>query len=214
MGMPFTTQEFFQLFGAYNTAIWPAQIALVALAVMIVLLAFIGRGNERTPALSLAALWMWTGVVYHIVFFRRINPVAAGFGVLFVIQATLLTVAGARRALTFHFDRTAKSWLGLAFIVYAVIVYPQLAATLGHNAPNAPSFGAPCPLTIFTLGVLLWASGPVWPLAVIPLVWSVVGTSAAFTLDMAPDLGLGISAVLFLVAIIAGRLSHGVRRTA
>jgi hypothetical protein len=68
----------------------------------------------------------------------------------------------------------------------------------GQAWPRAPSFGiAPCPLAIFTFGLLLMAGPRVpWHLLVIPLLWAAVGGSAAWLLDMPQDMGLPAAAVL------------------
>jgi hypothetical protein len=40
-----------------------------------------------------------------------------------------------------------------------MVVYPLLGIRFGHSYPRAPLFGvAPCPTTIFTFGLLLWAT--------------------------------------------------------
>jgi hypothetical protein len=53
-----------------------------------------------------------------------------------------------------------------------------------------PLFGvAPCPTTIFTLGMLLLSNAS-WRLFVIPLFWSAVGGSAALLLAVPQDYGL------------------------
>ena len=53
-----------------------------------------------------------------------------------------------------------------------------------------PLFGvAPCPTTIFTLGLLLLSNAS-WRLFVIPLVWSAIGGSAAVLLAVPQDYGL------------------------
>lgn len=64
--IPFTRAEFFEVFGAYNTSVWPAQVALYAVGAVLVVLAFHGksRGIRRIP-LGLCLFWVWTGVVYH-----------------------------------------------------------------------------------------------------------------------------------------------------
>ena len=48
-----------------------------------------------------------------------------------------------------------------------------------HSYPGAPTFGiTPCPVTLFTFGLLLLATTPVpWLLLVIPVAWSLVGGS-------------------------------------
>src|SRR5687768_4122196 len=97
MGMPFSVQQFLQIFGDYNTAIWPMQFVLLGVAVGALQLA-LGKSHRviRGPALLLALLWLWSGGVYHLIFFRRINPVAALFGALFLLQAGLIVVAASR----------------------------------------------------------------------------------------------------------------------
>ena len=58
--MPFTTQQFFEVFARYNIAVWPAQLVLNALAVLAVLLVRRGRPSDgRWVCAILASLWAW-----------------------------------------------------------------------------------------------------------------------------------------------------------
>ena len=68
-----------------------------------------------------------------------------------------------------------------------------------------PTFGAPCPTTIFTLGLLLWAEPPVPRGAVVvPALWAGIGTVGAVVLGVPEDFGLTIAAVIaILVALFA-----------
>ena len=79
MNIPFTLDEFLDVFRRYNEAVWPAQVILVALALVAVGVAVRGRAFGRTPALILAFFWLWIGVVYHLMFFQSINPAAVVF---------------------------------------------------------------------------------------------------------------------------------------
>jgi hypothetical protein len=55
----------------------------------------------------------------------------------------------------------------------------------------------PCPITLFTFGVLLLAQSPLpRRLLVIPLLWALIGGSAAWLLGVAQDWPLLISGVL------------------
>ncbi len=86
---------------------------------------------------------------------------------------------------------------GSALVVYAAVLYPLLGTALGHGYPYSPAFGlAPCPTTIFTLGLLLWTDRPV-PKAVlaIPTVWALVGSMAALRLGIIEDVGLLVAAL-------------------
>jgi hypothetical protein len=92
-------------------------------------------------------------------------------------------------------------------VAYALIAYPVLNAWLGHAYPSTPTFGAPCPTTIFTLGVLTIArERRASLLLIVPLLWSVVGGSAAFLLGVWQDLGLLASAVTAAAVIGVDRI--------
>src|SRR5688572_7510802 len=151
------------------------------------------------------------GVAYHFVHFSSINDAAWIFGLAFVLQAGLFVVAAMRGRLRFDARQDAYGWLGAAMIAYALVVYPSLAMTGEHAYPRSPTFGLPCPTTIFTLGLLVWARArvPAW-LLVIPLAWSAIGSSAAFAFGIREDLGLAVAAVLTVAAAILGqpRESH------
>jgi hypothetical protein len=189
--LPFTREQFFGVFAEYNAAVWPAQVVayVLGLAVVVVLLRP-SPGGQRLLAGVLAAMWAWTGVAYHGLHFAPINPAAWAFGALFVAQGVLFAVAGiVGRRLVFGHTRGWGAALGWALVAYAAVLYPLLGQASGHVYPAQPIFGiTPCPVTLFSLGVLLLTSRPVprW-LLVIPLAWSLVGGSAAFLLGVPQD---------------------------
>jgi hypothetical protein len=76
----------------------------------------------------------------------------------------------------------------------------------GHAWPRAPLAAVPCPATLFTIGLLLIA-GPAAPraLAIAPLVWAVVGGSAAVTLGVLPDWMLLVAGAMLLGTLLAPR---------
>lgn len=213
MGVPFTAEQFLDVFARFNVAIWPTQLGAYVLGLAAVLLAVRGGSLARSgvPAL-LAGAWAFVGAAYHLAFFSRLNPAATVFGVAFIVQALLLTEAAFRRRLSFGFYQTARALVGFAFVAYAAIAYPLLAASSGHAYPRTPMFGVtPCPTTIFTFGVLLLANGPVpvW-LLVIPFLWSLVGVSAAVQLGIREDLGLVVAGVVG-TALLAWRRAGAAR---
>jgi hypothetical protein len=187
--LPFTRAEFFELFAAYSAAIWPAQaIAYVLGGVAVAALARPGAAADRTIAATLAAMWLWTGIAYHALFFARINALAPAFGAAFVLQGILFAVASLRRPPSFRRGSRLHHWIGATFVAYAALLYPLLGTALGHTWPALPMFGVtPCPVTIFTFGLLLYAQGVPWWLFAVPLLWSLVGGSAAFLLSVPQD---------------------------
>lgn len=198
MQAPFSTEQFMEVILRYNQAVWPMQIALYLLAVALVYLA--ARGTERADrwvAGMLAFLWAWMGIAYHWVFFTGINAAAWVFGGLFVLEAILLVAAGVMSdRLRFSFEGDAYGYTGAVFLLYALVAYPLLGALAGHGFPDGPTFGLPCPTTIATFGVLLWATRrvPGW-LVAIPAIWSLIGTGAAVQFGIPEDYGLLLAGV-------------------
>ena len=209
MTLPFTLEQFLDVFGRYNEVIWPAQI--IAYLAAFGLLALIAAGSAyagRIGAVLLGGMWLVNGVGYHIGYFSDINRAALAFGGLFVLQAVLIGWLGlVERRLELSFRGNPTGWIGCALIAYAMLAYPLLGLAFGHFYPRAPVFGvAPCPTTIFTLGVLLLArpTAPAWLFA-IPLAWSAIGGSAAFLLGITEDLGLVVAALGAIALLSLGR---------
>lgn len=199
----------FGVFVRYNEAVWPAQVALVLLALLAVVLATRGGATRsRLVAGLLALLWLWMGVVYHLTFFRAINPAAIAFGIAFIVQGALLLWYGVGcERLVFHPRLDARGVTGAMLVAYALVGYPLLGAALGRVYPAAPTFGLPCPTTIFTLGLFLWAKPPVpWVMLVIPLGWGVVGTAAALWFGVHEDLGLAVSGLVVVALAVEARI--------
>jgi len=120
--MPFTTEQFFDLFTRYNTAIWPAQWVLLALAAAVVIASWARTSaGGRIAAAGLGVLWLWAGAAYHVAFFRMINPAATIFGVAFVLEGLLLAgVAVGHPRVTFAPRRDLLGVLGLAGILHTM----------------------------------------------------------------------------------------------
>lgn len=212
--LPFTREQFFGVFAEYNAAVWPVQVVayLLGLAAVAALLRPMPQGR-RLVAGVLAATWIWTGVVYHGVYFAPINPAALAFAALFVVQGVLFVIAGVvMERLVFGLTWGWRAALGWALVAYAALLYPLLGQWSGHAYPAQPTFGiTPCPVTLFSFGVLLLTSQPVprW-LLVIPLLWSLVGGSAAFLLGVPQDWPLLFSGLTVALLILRNRRSAAV----
>jgi hypothetical protein len=191
MTLPFTPGEFFDVFSAYNRALWPFPAALWVYALVIVVLFARGRASGRSIAVLLAVQWAWAAVAYHAAFFSPINPAAWLFCILFLAECALIIWFGVvRTRLQFSPGGSTRHAFAWILIVYA-LMYPLLVRASNHAFPALPTFGVPCPTAILTLGFFFAASAPMSRvIAVIPLAWAFVAGSAALTLGVLPDLML------------------------
>jgi hypothetical protein len=200
--LPFTPDQFFEIFAIYNgrfsilvAAWWLASLAIVAAA---------WSNPPRYSRLAtqlLATLWAWNAVAYHAMLFTRINPAAWLFAALFAIEAALLVWAAARHSHDYFASQKTMSRVGLGLVAYS-FVYP-FVSTLSHAYPATPTFGVPCPTAILTIGLLL-TTGRRIPVAVaiVPALWALIGGSAATLLDVPTDyvlLAAGVSLTVILV---------------
>jgi hypothetical protein len=204
MNLPFTEEQFLNNFANYNTDVFPAQIFLYLLAGLAIYLVFSKKANSgRLISGVLAFLWAWMGIVYHILYFSSINKLAYLFGFLFIAQAVLFLKYGVLdRKLSFRFSMDKYGLAGLAMILYGLIIYPVSGYFIGHVYPYQPTFGVPCPTTIFTFGLLLWISVKVpKQILAVPLLWSFVGFSAAFAFGILEDILLPVSGLLAVFLI-------------
>ena len=206
METPFTVEQFFAVFARYNQSVWPMQIVLNLLALAALVVLYCARPSaSHVISAVLSFFWAWMAIAYHFAFFAEINPAAWLFGVIFLLGALWFAWVGILKGtLLFRLRGGVRGWAGGLLIVYALLVYPLLSHALGHRYPAMPTFGLPCPTTIFTLGVLLFAAPPL-PRSVfaVPLLWSVVGSIAAFRFGVLQDLGLLVAGVIGLAAVIA-----------
>lgn len=214
VGLPFTPDQFFDVFGAYNHLLWPFALGLWLYALIgFVLLARSRAGCGRFIATMLAVQWAWAGLSYHAVFFTSINPAAWLFAGSFVLQSALLLWFGVLRdRLQFSRWGSVRHVVAWMLLVYSLL-YPLIVLVEGHTFPDAPTFGLPCPTTLLTVG-FLFAAAPSWPrlVAVIPVLWAFVAGSAASLLGVRADLMLWVAGTaLSLYVLIPARSRVRVR---
>ena len=174
------------------------QLLLQALALIaVVFVVWWHRWSGVLVSAVLGALWAWTGVAYHLAFFSAINPLAWVFGAASLLGAGLFMWEGVlRRRLQFRLAAGRRAAGGIGLVLFALLAYPLWSTLAGHGYPRLPTFGLPCPTTLFTIGLLslLVAPYPRSPI-VVPVAWSLVGAQAAVLFGVWADLALLAAAV-------------------
>ena len=205
MDLPFSVVQFYAVFSAYNTTLWPVQIVLLALAfVAIGLMVFPRRGSGVAVSAILSVLWAWLALAYHLAFFTAISPPAYAFAALSLAGAGVFFWRGVvRRKLRFRWVPGLRAVMGVCLVVFALAVYPAWTYLAGHRYPTFPTFGVPCPTAIFTLGLLAFLKAP-YPRSpfVVPALWSFVGGQAAFLLNVPADYGLVVAGLMGTVLML------------
>jgi|GEM_PF-114726 len=208
MKLPFSVEQFYETFRLYNEAVWPVQVLLLVMALAAALLVLQPRAwSDRTISAILAVLWGWLGLAYHLVFFAPINPAAYGFAAVSVVGALVFLWQGVvQHRLHFCWPGGVRAAVGVLLVIYALGIYPVWSWFAGHHYPAMPTFGLPCPTTLFTIGLLAFAV-PTYPRSVfiVPVLWCAVGAQAAFLLDVPQDLGLVVAGVVGLVLLVRSR---------
>jgi len=205
MKTPFTVDQFLEVFKNYNQSVFPLQFIFYLIAVVATYLAIKPSPKSgKIISVILSFFWLWMGVVYHLIFFTAINKAAYLFGTLFILQSILFVIFGIfQNKLSFKFSSVKYGIAGIALILYALIIYPVLGYSFGHVYPSSPTFGLPCPTTIFTFGLLLLTAKKC-PLIVlvIPFIWSIVGFTAAFNFGIFEDTGLLIASLFAFFGLL------------
>jgi len=197
--VPFTQAQFLEVFRQYNQGVSIGQSLILMVGIVGLCFAFWdNRVAGRVVNGSLAVLWLWMAIAYFLVYFSRLSSSAPLFAVVFIAQAALFAWAAVRdTGLRYRFSNSILGWLGAIAIVYSVAVYPALGFVFGHYYPAAPTFGAPSPTVIFTLGLLMWSTAS-WRAIAIPVLAAIVGTVAAVSLHIPQDYALAPVALLLI----------------
>ncbi len=197
----FSPRTYHRLFELYNQAIWPAQLAAVAVGLAIVsLLAGRRRHRDRIVAGLLAACWLWAGLAFLYQRYAQINWVAPWFAAAFAVQALLLAAVAvvARRASP---DGGGRRRIAALLVATTVVGYPLLAPLTGRSWTSAEVFGvAPDPTAIATVAALAATRDRArWLLLAIPVLWCVIAALTQWAMATPEAAVIAVATLLALV---------------
>lgn len=213
MKTPFSSEEFFSVFGKYNTLFFPSQILILILAiVLLVLLHSRSKSRHLYTGIFLGVLWIWNGAAYHIALFSEINSVAKVFGAIFILQGLLIIFNSfGKRQIHFNLIKGTRGYTAYFLAIFGLIIYPAIGFISGNEINHTISLGLPCPSTIFTFGVFMFASNrlPRY-LLIIPSLWAVIGLSAAINFGVVQDFMLILAAITANIFLLKKNNGHSV----
>ena len=213
MEIPFTTEQFFEVIGKYNMTFFPVQLIFILFGIVAMGLIHSGKKwKNQFLGSYLGILWLWTGIAYHLFFFTAINKAAYVFGGLFVLQGLFFLMESfSSKRLEFEFRATAMHYVGYSFLIVAILIYPVLIYFLEGSVKTTITLGLPCPNTILTFGLLMFTTHRLRRyLLIIPFLWTLVGTSAAFNFGVYPDYFMGLSAVVAILYLMTRKKKQAV----
>ncbi len=185
----FSPRTYYRLLELYNLAIWPAQLAGIAIGLAIVaLLIAKRRHHERFIAGLLAVCWLWIAVAFQYQRYAQINWAATWFAVAFACEALLLVVVGVLPSrFVLQRARGGTLWIAISIVAISVVAYPILAPLTGRPWTSAEVFGvAADPTAITSVAVLALVRGRIrWLLLVVPVLWCAVAAATLWAMDAA-----------------------------
>ncbi len=204
----FSPRVYWRLFELHNEALWPAQIAAIALfAVLVWLAAARPAGHARLVAAGLGLAWVFTGWSFVWTRYATINWAAEYLAPLFAIEALLLVFVAAFGGLAGG-RRGAVGLVGWLLVALAAAM-PLAAPLFGRSWATVEVFAlTPDPTAIATLGLVLTLRGPmVWALVPVPLLWCALSAVTLWTMGEAAA-WLPLAACLVTLSAIAVALAR------
>ena len=209
----FSPSTYYRMIERYNLAIWPAQLAGIAIGMAIVALLIGKRGHrERIIAGLLAACWLWIALAFHYQRYAQINWAATWFAVAFACEALLLVVVGLLAGrLALQRARGGTLWIATSIVAIAILGYPMLAPLTGRPWTTAEIFGvAADPTAIASVAVLALVRGRIRRLLlVIPVLWCVVTAATLWAMHAPESLFVVAAGLLALWPAVAGTRRDG-----
>ena len=204
MNISLTLEQMLSVFEAYNTATWIIQIVACLLGITAVFLTVkTSAYSSRIITAILSLIWLWTGIVFCIMYWAPGFTPSYGYAALYIIQGIIFFTGILKPKLSFRFTADIYSFLGILFIVYSMVGYTLVGYFLGHIYPQSVSIIlAPCPTVVFTFGILLLTDKKVPKyILIIPLLWSLCGIMPVY-MGIREDIGLIIAGVLGTTLIL------------
>lgn len=203
MNPPFNLEELLELLARYNSSLFPAIIVAYVAGILAIFFSRFSNPKSLNAVLAiLSIMWLFTGLVFLIFYFRKVCPAAYYYAIFYIIQSFLFVLATESKKKIVAPVYDFRSIIGFIFILYAMIGYPVVGEILGHTYPASSPFGiAPWSLTVFTFGIFLQLKRFPKYLLIIPCIWSIGGAIPIF-LGMYEDVVMPFAGIICTVLVL------------
>ena len=202
--LSFSLEELLLVLESYNLFIWPLQIIVYVLIVLVLFFSLTPtQYSAKIVSAILSFFWLFTGIVFCFIYWVPNHIFGYIFGIFCVLQGLLFLYSIRRSDITIGSSDKTYKLIGILFVLYAIIGYQIFGYYLDHIYPKFFAAGlVPCPTTIFTLGIFLIINKSI-PIKyfVIPLMISLGGFLAAYN-GIYEDIGLVIAGILVTILIV------------
>ena len=208
---PYSRDVYFEIVGLYNEEVWPLQIPLLAVSLWMLITTFIrDLGRSKIVWWLMGGAWFWCGVVFQMQHYASINWAGEAFGYLFLIQSAVIVFVAQFGQFSSKGEMTVLSWQTYqVLMVLGLVIYPLASVFEGREISQIELFGLmPTPTLIVLFALSLWISG--WKryvLVLIPLIWSVISASFAWTLGLVELYAILASIVIWILGVCGSCLT-------
>lgn len=204
----FSPDVYFRLFELHNEALWPLQVPVFVVCLLVAsLLVNATQESLRASLTVFGVFWLWMAWSFFAQRYNTINWMAAYVAPLVALQGVAL-IGG---ALVWRNPLQAKGlpaarYVTLGLYVVVLLGYPLLGMWSGRPWQGAELVGiAPDPSAVATLAILAMTRGGLkWLLMVIPVGWCIATGLTLYALN-ASAFWLAPTAALLCVAAAVSR---------
>jgi hypothetical protein len=155
--------EFWKIMGEYGSQIWPIQIIVYILAILLVVWLFLKPGKLQSlfTKLFLSITFAWNGVMFYIILAKGMAGNSRGnyfFGSLFILVSALFIIDLFIQKMSFSPPKGQWQKYIPVLLIILTFCYPVFGILAGHSFTSLIVPGTfPCPTTALALLLLTLA---------------------------------------------------------
>jgi len=200
------SETWWNIIGRYNNEIFPIQIIIMALGVVLTYFLFFKPSIKINKMMKayLSFTFAWSGIVFFLIFGRELPGIFLGVP-LCLLAAILFTLDIFINKTKFKISELKWQKYLTIFFVFISFLYPLIGFAFGHYYPRSCILGVmPCPTTSFALALLASSLPEVdKKVYILLLVWALPSVGKCLgALDLYEDcivFWVGIYALIMLI---------------